>query len=305
MRWTALLAVTLGGCNDDPVAPEPTDPTGDAKGGCVAVVTNHWSPASNDGWTETLTYDEGGFLVDRLYDVEGPGLDFRQTWVRRPDGAYTEYAVDDDDDGGIDELETYEYDGDDLVSREYDWDGDGRIDERSDFDSEDGRILEERYDWEADGSPNSRFVFLYERDLLDRITRDDQLNGTIEWLATYTYGEGDLPRSYDADEGVDGGIEQYDRWRHDEQGRMTRWERWDVFELEDTVVRTYDHVDEDTLADSGTYASTSGGAFYQAAEWAILRDDQGRETQELWFFDYSADGEADRTLTSGTVWECP
>jgi hypothetical protein len=301
---TAL--VTQGGCDRDSVAPDPTGPSSDPKAGCVAVVTNYWTPTSNDGWTETLTYDEGGSLIDRVYDLEGPGLDFQQSWVRRPDGNYTEYVVDLDIDGGIDERETYEYDGDDLVAREYDWDGDGTVDESSEFVSEGGRILEERYDWEADGSANSLFVFDYDDDdRLYRITRDDFLNDTIEWLATYGYDEGGLLEEYLADEGLDGGIDQYDLWQHDDQGRMTRWERWDVFVIEDTIVRTYDHLDEDDLPDSGTYDSSSAGAFYQAAEWAVLRDEQGRETQELWFFDYSADGETDRTLTSGTVWDCP
>ncbi|MEZ4239243.1 MAG: hypothetical protein R3F59_24435 [Myxococcota bacterium] len=303
MRRIAWLGALALGCKAGAPPDLPSLPL-DPRAGCVATETNTWNPSRNDSWVETLAYDAFGSLVSREYVLEGPGTDFLQTWVRRPDGDYEEYVVDLAIDGTVDEREVYTWDGADVVLWEHDVDGDGTVDDRSEFDSEGGLVLEERYDFGADGSFDSRFAFTYDEGGHNtEITRDDGLDGSVEWLAEATW-DGDLLLQYTEDEAVDGGYERFDLYEYDDAGHRVRWEAFDAARIDDTIVWTYDFLDGDDQPDSGTYRSTSAGALYTGATWAILRDEAGRPTQELWFLDYDDDGEPDATLTSGTVWDC-
>ena len=124
-----------------------------------------------------------------------------------------------------------------VLTMRTDWGDDGHVDQVDEY-SYDGDLLVTQQTRSVDGVPNYAYTraFSYDdADQLIRMTHDDASDGTVEWIQRYTYDDDGqmLSQSYDAD--ADGVADQAWTYSYDAHGSLVR----DCVEGSSCVVYTY------------------------------------------------------------------
>ena len=223
-----------------------------------------------------IIYDGFGRIVDFIQDTDADGVaDYREASSYDQYGNLIEFEIDSDGDGSFDSSETWSYDANgNLLRHGIDEDGNGVEEsfEQYAYDAENNQTLQLK---DTDGNGNTDFQReqFYTDGILTRIEWDVNLDGMIDYVASFEYSDNNDLLSYEiiqegtnytyetstntysnglifstsktTDTNVDGSFDQSEYWEFNESELTVRYELDEGLDgtFEQNYRRSYDEYD--------------------------------------------------------------